>query len=73
MYLNVIVSLTANRFHAFPEDVCKLKSLRTLDISDNKIVRLSKPFCKVRTLETLILDSEDMLYPPSGKYLSRQD
>ena len=71
--MNFVVSLTANRLHAFPEDVCKLKSLRTLDISDNKIVRLSKQFYKVRTLETLILDSEEMLYPPSGKYLFKQD
>ncbi|XP_076091080.1 E3 ubiquitin-protein ligase LRSAM1-like [Mytilus galloprovincialis] len=61
------LNIKSNRLHSFPEEICNLKSLRMLDISGNKIVRLSKQFYKVRTLETLILDPEQMHYPLSDE------
>ena len=46
-----------------------MRSLRTLDISKNRVTELPKDLCYVRTLETLILDASDMKYPDAGMYL----
>ena len=50
-----------------PGSICNLPSLRTLDISHNQIKSLPKGLWHVRTLESLIVDAEEMVYPPAGE------
>ena len=60
-------SLTGNKIKELPSTVCDLKSLRMLDIRDNRILMLPRELCRVRTLETLNLDALEMSYPAIGK------
>lgn len=56
-----------NRIKALPQSITKLKCLRSLDISDNKITSLPSELCHVRTLETLLLDAAMMTSPSPGQ------
>ena len=39
-----------------------------VDIRENQIKSLPGHLCNIRTLETLMLDAEQMTYPPAGNY-----
>lgn len=69
-FLNFIHSLnfignifSGNQIKELPESIGDLKSLRTLDISQNHITRLPSSLCEAQCLETLILDVQQMIYP----------
>jgi len=52
--------------HSIPVEISRLKCLRTLDISHNKIFTLPKELCEIETLESIMLDAAQMHYPSSG-------
>lgn len=64
-YLQTL-NLKGNKLKELPATICELPSLRTLDISHNQIKNLPKGMWHVRTLENLILDAEEMIYPPAA-------
>lgn len=59
------LNLRGNKLKELPVSICDLPSLRTLDISHNQIKSLPKGMWHVRTLENLIIDAEEMIYPPA--------
>ncbi|XP_075572505.1 E3 ubiquitin-protein ligase LRSAM1 isoform X3 [Pelecanus crispus] len=54
---------TCNKLKELPATVTGLRSLRTLDISDNMLQELPRVLAHIRTLETLTLDASSMTYP----------
>ena len=48
-----------------------MQSLRMLDISENHVTVLPKQLCNVRTLETLAIDTQSMVYPSIGLYFNK--
>lgn len=63
----MIFLVSGNKLKELPVSICDLPSLRTLDISHNQIKSLPKGMWHVRTLENLIIDAEEMIYPPAGE------
>ena len=61
----IIVSpfLSGNKIKELPPSISDMKSLRMLDIRENRILMLPTELCKLRTLETLSLDALEMSYP----------
>jgi len=62
----MLLLFAGNRLHSIPVEISRLKCLRTLDISHNKIFTLPKELCEIETLESIILDAAQMQYPSSG-------
>ena len=54
-----------------PSEIGDLTKLNTLDMRDNpRLTAVPKEMCKVRTLETLLLDEQMMSFPSKGDRLS---
>lgn len=49
---------TGNSLSELPSVVGSLRSLRTLDVSDNNIVQLPKTLAYIRTLEVCVLGNK---------------
>ena len=47
-------------------EISRLKCLRSLDVSNNKVFVLPKELCEIETLESIIVDVAQMRYPCSG-------
>ncbi|KAK3758802.1 hypothetical protein RRG08_030613 [Elysia crispata] len=62
-YLQTL-KLRDNRLKTFPEQVFGMPYLRTLDISHNEIRSLPVKLCGNRAMETIVLDSALMDFPP---------
>uniref|UniRef100_A0A8C0J657 Leucine rich repeat and sterile alpha motif containing 1 n=1 Tax=Chelonoidis abingdonii TaxID=106734 RepID=A0A8C0J657_CHEAB len=52
------------RLKELPSTLGDLRSLRTLDVSENLLQKLPQALAHIRTLETLMLDASSMTYPP---------
>ncbi|XP_040975685.1 E3 ubiquitin-protein ligase LRSAM1 isoform X7 [Aquila chrysaetos chrysaetos] len=52
-----------NKLKELPATVSGLRSLRTLDISENMLQELPRVLAHIRTLQTLTLDASSMTYP----------
>ncbi|XP_052670390.1 E3 ubiquitin-protein ligase LRSAM1 isoform X6 [Harpia harpyja] len=52
-----------NKLKELPATMSGLRSLRTLDISENMLQELPRVLAHIRTLETLTLDASSMTYP----------
>ena len=61
-----------NRLKELPASISGMGCLRMLDIRENQIKSLPGHLCNVRTLETLMLDAEQMTYPPAGNYVRKK-
>uniref|UniRef100_A0A665V957 Leucine-rich repeat protein SHOC-2 n=1 Tax=Echeneis naucrates TaxID=173247 RepID=A0A665V957_ECHNA len=57
--------ICGNCLSELPTSVGSLSSLRTLDLSDNKITKLPQSLAYIRTLESFTLDAAMMTYPPA--------
>jgi len=55
-----------NRLHNIPVEISRLRCLRSLDISNNKISVLPRELSDIQTLESVIVDVAQMRYPSSG-------
>lgn len=66
MYYSCCIWLSGNRLHSIPVEISRLRCLRSLDISHNKIFVLPKELCEIETLESIIVDAAQMHYPSSG-------
>jgi Leucine-rich repeat (LRR) protein len=64
---------SGNEITSIPAELGQLSSLRSLDISKNRVTVLPKQLCTVRTLESVALDADQMKYPPRGKLLCRDE
>ncbi|KAE8574120.1 hypothetical protein XENTR_v10024953, partial [Xenopus tropicalis] len=53
-----------NKLRVLPSTIGGLRSLRTLNICENRLAELPRSLANVRTLETLSLDATAMLFPP---------
>ena len=62
-----VFSHEANRLVTLPGEIGDLTRLKSLDVTDNpNLTAIPKELCKVRTLESLLLDSHMMSFPPKG-------
>jgi len=55
-----------NRLYNIPVEISRLRCLRSLDISNNKISVLPRELSDIQTLESVIVDVAQMRYPSSG-------
>ena len=62
-----VLFFPGNHIKELPDSLCKLQSLRMLDIQENDITTLPQQLCHMRTLETLVVDAHKMKYPSAGK------
>ena len=64
---HLLTFLLGNKLKDLPDSLCCLKNLRSLDISNNpQLTILPRQLCQVRSLETIILDGEMFVDPPSN-------
>ena len=62
----ILLQCSGNRLHNIPVEISRLKCLRSLDVSNNKVFVLPKELCEIETLESIIVDVAQMRYPCSG-------
>ncbi|XP_065828974.1 E3 ubiquitin-protein ligase LRSAM1-like isoform X2 [Oscarella lobularis] len=60
-----ILLIKSNCLKTLPGEVGQLKSLQTLNVKDNpRLTAVPPDLCRVRTLENLVVDVENMAFPP---------
>ena len=62
----IVLFFPGNTLTELPDQLGEMVSLRSLDVSANQITHLPLTLAKLKCLENITVDSEKMVFPPSG-------